>query len=263
MQINLQCPVCKFGLAKKLNHGSNRIVGKNYSIYPNPDDNVIFVSCIKHNSVVYFENLKFDLLFESGLKAIKDYYYREAIASVTASLERFYEYIIRYLLYESVELTIYQDAWKEVSKLSERQLGAFSFLFLREFGIPPKILSSDDASFRNNVIHKGYFPNEKETLSFTSKVASIITDNFKSINGNKEKIEKFNNLLRNEFFTSAKAKITEIELRPEYDSKSKIRVAKHPFPRKIPTFFGNLESDLPKIEELSKYIIEQTKHEVD
>ena len=51
----------------------------------------------QHDNLVLLQAFKFEILFESGLCAINDKYYLEAVLSLTASLERFYEFAIKIL----------------------------------------------------------------------------------------------------------------------------------------------------------------------
>ena len=54
------------------------------------------VVCPKgHRFTVYLDHPKFELLFDMGAMAFLDGYYREAVATWAASLERFYEFFVR------------------------------------------------------------------------------------------------------------------------------------------------------------------------
>lgn len=79
----------------------------------------------------------------------------------------------------------FTKAWNPISKLSERQLGAFLFLYLLENKKPlePLILDAKPeldgrsrgdtptwSAFRNNVIHKGYIPPAIEVLEYGNLV---------------------------------------------------------------------------------------------
>jgi hypothetical protein len=119
------------------------------------------------------EATKYSILFDFGVIAIMDGYYREAISSIATSLERLYEFFIRVVCtkhaipFESVDKN-----WKHVGNQSERQLGAFCFLYLLETGKPAVLPKDDWVQFRNKVVHKGYLPTKEETL----KYAEIIHD---------------------------------------------------------------------------------------
>ncbi|MBR8657881.1 hypothetical protein KDH83_31695, partial [Achromobacter sp. Marseille-Q0513] len=118
---------------------------------------------------------QFELLFESAMEAFVDSYFRESVSSFAASLERYYEFAIQTLLLaqgRSVEMV--DSMWKMVSNQSERQLGMYVGLYTSAFGRVPKVLTSGEASFRNNVIHKGYFPTPQEAFSFASSIYEIL-----------------------------------------------------------------------------------------
>lgn len=139
------------------------------------DDSYYEFTCSEgHKTVTILQDQKFEVLFEIGAFAIKDGYYREAVSSFSSSLERFYEFAIKiFLLKQKIDIKLINKTWKLVSSQSERQLGAFIFLYTREFGIPPKILDSSKVQFRNSVIHKGKIPNKEEALAFGQHVLDI------------------------------------------------------------------------------------------
>lgn len=111
-----------------------------------------------------------------GLHAIKDGYYREAVANFSSALERFYEFFIKTIcISRKIELAKVDKAWSNVSSQSERQLGAFVFLHLLEFNEKPNILSSNkEVPYRNSVIHKGKIPTNKEAIWFGNVVLKLI-----------------------------------------------------------------------------------------
>ena len=122
------------------------------------------VTCRRgHRIIALLQDQKFEVLFDLGARAILDGYYREAVSSFTASLERFHEFAVRCLLKRSkISSAKSEEAWKSVSNQSERQLGAFVFVWLTHFGEPPAILTNNDVTFRNAVVHKGRIPTRVE-----------------------------------------------------------------------------------------------------
>jgi len=137
------------------------------------------VNCSKgHNSNTIIDNLDFEILFEYGLNAIIDGYYREAVSSLTAALERFYEFFIKTILLESkIDLQAIDTTWKIVANQSERQLGAFIFLYCQTFKNEPILLNTNkEVPFRNSVIHKGYIPTKQEAVEYADKILFLIED---------------------------------------------------------------------------------------
>jgi hypothetical protein len=63
---------------------------------------------------------------------------------------------------------------ERVNKQSERQLGAFMFLFLLAFKETPALLTDAEVGFRNNVIHQGYLPSSSEVADFGERVLQVI-----------------------------------------------------------------------------------------
>lgn len=128
------------------------------------------------NSIVLKEQL-FEVLYEVSAVAYVEGYYRDAVASSSAALERFYEFVIRLLLSEKIkDESIIEKVWKKVSRQSERQLGAYQFLFLSELAQEPITLSTDTTGLRNKVIHQGKIPTKLESLHFLEAVYGVIKD---------------------------------------------------------------------------------------
>lgn len=141
------------------------------------DDGRYEVVCPKgHRATTLLQEQRFELLFEIGAYAIGDGYYREAVSSFAASLERFYEFfILAVLLDNEISSDAIAEAWKYVAPQSERQLGAFIFLYTRQFHRPPALLDSKRTKFRNEVIHKGRIPNRSEALDYGEAVLAIVS----------------------------------------------------------------------------------------
>src|SRR4030095_600787 len=109
------------------------------------DDSLYKVSCPRgHVTVTAIQEQKFEVLFDLGAMALLDGYAREAVSSIAASLERFFEY---YMLVVSLKHGIAYEhfvrAWNPISRLSERQFGAFLFLYIIENKKPLEGLISD------------------------------------------------------------------------------------------------------------------------
>lgn len=136
------------------------------------------VVCNKgHRSQVILQQQKFEILFEIGANAILDGYYREAVSSFTSSLERFYEFCLQvFCKKRGVKNEVFDAGWKKVASQSERQLGAFIFMWISEFGEMPKLLPEDDIKFRNHVIHKGKIPTREEVLRYGNKILLLIRE---------------------------------------------------------------------------------------
>lgn len=127
-----------------------------------------------HTEVVVLQNPKFDILYEIGANAILDGYYRDAIASFHASLERLYEFFARAVLRKKgVPDQMTETAWKQVHRQSERQLGGFIFLYTMDFLQPPPLLASKRVEFRNEVIHQGRIPSRDEAIDFGQAILDI------------------------------------------------------------------------------------------
>jgi hypothetical protein len=117
MKINVICPDCSTGGIAK------------FTLQVLRDDSVYVGSCAQgHELVVVTQTLRHELLFEIALNAIRDGYYREAVASFAASTERFFEFAIRVMCrLHSIEPDLFARTWSLVQGSSERQLGAYHF----------------------------------------------------------------------------------------------------------------------------------------
>ncbi len=157
------------------------------------DDGIYKMTCDKgHESTTFLQEQKFEILFDLGAMAFMDGYYREAVSSFAASLERFYEFCIESILAsKNIDYEQYLKTWKMVATQSERQAGAFYFLYLNEFAEAPAPAEQKQVEFRNNVIHKGYIPKRKETFEYGNYVLNYIYAVAKKLrNAHRSGIEK-------------------------------------------------------------------------
>jgi hypothetical protein len=142
------------------------------------DDQIYELTCKgkpSHTTVMILANHKYDVLFQWAAHAINDGYYRDAVVTFTSSLERFYEHAIQCMTTEPERVSIpFADSWKRVARQSERQLGAFIFLWLKEFGTAAPLLTDDQYGFRNKVVHDGKIPTRGEATEYGNTVLHII-----------------------------------------------------------------------------------------
>ena len=136
-----------------------------------------------HTSVIGLRQPRFKILFESGAHALLDGYYREAVATVATSLERFHEYWLRVtFLQRGTPVEALDAAWKVVARQSERQYGAFVLEYLRERGVAPPQFSNKFVEFRNNVVHKGLFPSRADTVAYAEEVLRLVAQMNRELN---------------------------------------------------------------------------------
>lgn len=136
------------------------------------DDTYYETVCLKgHRSSFVLDSPKFAMLFESGALALLDSYYREAVSSFAAAVERFYQYWTWAVCFDrGVAVEALEKAWSCVANQSERQLGAFIFLHLCVNGECPPLLPNKLVEFRNRVIHKGALPSREEAMAYGDAV---------------------------------------------------------------------------------------------
>jgi hypothetical protein len=155
-------------------------------------------TCLKgHKAKTVIDNINFEILFEYGLNAIVDGYYRESVSSLTSAMERYFEFFIKTILRASkIDFDLIDKSWKKISNQSERQLGAYIMLYLKSFGEEPLLLNpNSEIPFRNKVIHKGYIPTKKETIKFGNSVMKIIEESLLKLKSKypSESFETFEN----------------------------------------------------------------------
>jgi hypothetical protein len=146
------------------------------------DDLAFHLECpLGHKSVIIYNAPKFEILFDMGVSALLDGYGREAVSSFAATQERFHEFGIKVLLAkQNVSKEQFLATWKLVASQSERQLGAYYFLYLLQFNAPAPT-SSKRVEFRNNVIHKGYIPTSTEAADYAEYVYDYIVGTLKTM----------------------------------------------------------------------------------
>ncbi|MFM0500307.1 hypothetical protein [Paraburkholderia caffeinilytica] len=183
MKINLICPDC---LEEQKKHESS-------SNAPNPintrrrltsypvhltNEGMYVVKCdFGHSSVIGINLMNHEILFETGVFAILDGYYREAITSFAASLERYYEFAIRSIARaHGCPAFLENKIWKDISSQSERQLGAYIYLYSIHFKENPQLLSQKMTEIRNSAVHKGLIPSFDKAISFGEAVLSIVSE---------------------------------------------------------------------------------------
>jgi hypothetical protein len=135
-----------------------------------------------HGLLVATQTLRHEMLFEIALNAIIDGYRREAISSFAAAVERFFEFAIGVLARNrGVPAHVFTNAWKVVAAQSERQLGAFTFLYTVSFGEVPRLLNDRMVTLRNDVIHHGVLPDQKQVLQFGEAAYEVIQTGVKKL----------------------------------------------------------------------------------
>ena len=166
MKIKLACPECA---AASGGFGT-------FFVETIRDDGLYTGKCPQaHDLPIATQTLRHEMLFEIALNAIIDGYHREAVSSFAASVERFFEFAIRVMASrQKVAAGVYADAWKELAKQSERQLGAYILLCVATFGEMPLLISKRMVDLRNNVIHKGVLPEKKDALKFGNAAYDVI-----------------------------------------------------------------------------------------
>lgn len=174
-------------------------------IAPNPHSEILGLTenayytftCPKgHVNHFIHDNLKFEILFELGVNALNDDYYREAITNFAASYERFHEYMIMLLLdcknFDEFDRSL--EALKLIEKQSERQYRAFVTLYYKNLMVLPPLIqkynskdfkpAQDIIHFRNNVVHQGYIPTKEQAITFAKATSKYIEDVLSSIHEN-------------------------------------------------------------------------------
>lgn len=129
----------------------------------------------KHVHEIVLVQMRFEVLAETAMQAIVDGYFRDAVASFAAALERFYQFYLEVVAHsKGVPSTAQTATWKQVANQSERQLGMFIGVYQLENGNAPPLLDQKRVAFRNRVIHQGYLPTEEEAVEFGQAVVDLV-----------------------------------------------------------------------------------------
>jgi predicted amidophosphoribosyltransferase len=167
MRIPIICMICSRESAKN-SYEEHQVELQESGLY--------YLNCPRgHQTVTCLQELKFEVLFDLGANAIVDGYYREAVTSFASSLERFFEFFISVICtHNKIDEKVFDQSWKILGNLSERQLGAFVMAYLLEYKEKPMLLKNSTTKLRNEVVHKGKIPNKLETIAFGNEVLSLI-----------------------------------------------------------------------------------------
>lgn len=152
-----------------------------------PDNGIFHLYCDKgHETNTIIQQHKFELLFDFGISALCDGYYREAVVNFAAALERFYEFYISFVITKrNIDFNQFQNYWKQFTNSSERQYGAYVFLYLLEHPNAEQPFINDKRpkpgmkkwiEFRNDVVHKGHFASENDAYLYGELVYNFLKE---------------------------------------------------------------------------------------
>lgn len=183
MQLHLYCPKCLAEASKKYAREQEVVLPILSDVYELLNDGIYTIHCPKgHTGKVVLSNLNFELLYDLGINAIGDGYYREAVASITAALERYYEFFVKTVWHaQGVEFDIIDQNWKEMSNQSERQLGAYIVSYSYAFGNTAPVMTNSMVKFRNSVIHKGELPTCEKTKEYARELLVLIDESLSNL----------------------------------------------------------------------------------
>lgn len=120
---------------------------------------------------------RFQILFEIALNHFVRGQYRDVVVSAHASLERYREfYLLVSFVSNGIDISLFDKFWSKVSNQSERQFGAYHLMLMIQKKVIGKELSNSQVSYRNKVVHGGYFPTEDRTFDYCEAVLKIIQD---------------------------------------------------------------------------------------
>ena len=179
MKLFTVCMECQ----KELGHPSFEPIVADYY-----DEALAYIECSRgHKSAILLQSRKFEILLETAANALLEGYTIEAASSLSAAYERLFEFAINVFCKKfSISKETVGETFNQVSKQSERQIGAFLFLYPIIFGkyYP---LSKKIPELRNKVIHQGYIPTPDEVMKFgdliyqeVMSINNLLNENLKS-----------------------------------------------------------------------------------
>lgn len=171
MYISVHCNQCiniSYRENKPLNH-------RFYKGFVNEDGIYKFTCDYGHNITAVSVYEKYEILFQMGANALLDGYYFEAVGCFITSVERFREWLIKFIWHlNGIDEEVCNNLWKQMNRSSERQLGAFYAMYINHFNEEAPIFNEKQISFRNNVMHNGTIPNKDKTYKFGEYVFNYI-----------------------------------------------------------------------------------------
>lgn len=203
MRLQLKCQQC-FHDGRKKDEGKTPPYIPTYPYWEYPIIELekwpyIEHTCNKGHKQRFLLSLElYELLFEQATYCIMDGYYREAIGTYHAALERFFEYAIEMLCPEN-NIDVYNSFWKKISKRSEQQIGAFYALWTAHFKEIPEFLDDNKINIRNKVVHQGELasmPKAKEYGEYVFNYIKKSIDKLEKAFGNELQFKKVSRQFR-------------------------------------------------------------------
>lgn len=140
------------------------------------------VKCRKGHVHRYLLNLElYEVLFQQATYCLQDGYYREAVCTYNTSLERFFEYIIEILFYYNESEMDFSKIWSQICSQSERQLGAYYFIWSITMKKEPIFLDERMVKLRNRVVHRGKLVSEDKAKEFGKYVFDFIKNTLSTL----------------------------------------------------------------------------------
>ncbi|QRF32898.1 hypothetical protein [Bacillus safensis] len=174
-----------------------------YKVFVNEEGVYNFICYKGHETTAISVYDKYQILFQMAANALLNGYYFEAVGCFIASVERFRDWVIRFIWYlNGIDENITEELWKkQLKNSSERQLGAFSSMFINHFKEAPPIFDDKQNKFRNSVLHKGMIPTKDESHKFGEYVFNYIRSIQKTIftQYNSESFEFSSKVLKKRF----------------------------------------------------------------
>ena len=138
-----------------------------------------------HESITVFDSRRYHILANSAARAYVDGYTNEVIAVIGTAVERAQEFYIKVSSRaKGLPADSIKSAWASISAQSERQLGAFYFMYLldNESHLPT---IRKHVELRNSVVHRGKIASDQECLVYATysydrilKIERVLTERF-------------------------------------------------------------------------------------
>lgn len=159
-----------------------------YSIGEVEADLIALCTCpFGHKTVVRIMHNLCDVLYTSAVYAFVKDCLSESVMSFAAALERAYEMFTKVTLYaEGMSYEQIDNFWKDLSRQSERQYGAFCTQFLKTFKQSWKV-NQKMIEFRNKVVHKGHIASTQEVTEYAEFITESLYRILKYLHSNNNK----------------------------------------------------------------------------
>ena len=127
-----------------------------------------------HAYFLYVDTPKFAFLFQEALESFRTNFYFECFHTLYAGFEFYKKEFVEVVLLEQLKNIDNVQEYSKTINRAEVIEGAFKLAYIQKFGTEPPKLPRDIVELRNNVVHNGTIPSEKDCIKLGDAVFKIV-----------------------------------------------------------------------------------------